>query len=178
MSDFYILIILILILIAIVYIFVEKYTFLSTENNLTLSSNTDLFNKDLFIKYSSIKNKLSSDDDYVKLFLMLKHIDKTIYTSVIDSIVIDSNQIIQLIINDIRKTKLKFDFKKLKNIYIIIKIKEQINDLNSSYVKIIMFYDGLIYNKDKFNFTENDFSGNTIVYKLNLNNKLFSHYLQ
>ena len=178
MSDFYILIILILILIAIVYIFVEKYTFLSSENNLTLSTKTDLFNKDLFIKYSSIKNKLSSDDDYLKLFLMLKNIDKTIYTSVIDSIVTDSNQIIELIVNDIRKTKLKFDFKKLKNIFIIIKIKEQINDLNSSYAKIIMFYDGLIYNKDKFNFTENDFSGNTIVYKLNLNNKLFSHYLQ
>lgn len=148
------------------------------DSSSNLSSDNELLNKDIFIKYSSIKNKLSSDDDYLRLFKMLKTIDKTIYTSVIDSIVTDSNQIIELIVNDISKTKLKFNFKKLKNIFIIIKIKEQINDLNSSYAKIIMFYDGLIYNKDKFNFVENDFSGNTIIYKLNLNNNLFNHYLQ
>ena len=148
------------------------------DSSSNLSSDNELLNKDIFIKYSSIKNKLSSDDDYLRLFKMLKTIDKTIYTSVIDSIVTDSNQIIELIVNDISKTKLKFNFKKLKNIFIIIKIKEQINDLNSSYAKIIMFYDGLIYNKDKFNFIENDFSGNTIIYKLNLNNNLFNHYLQ
>jgi hypothetical protein len=180
MSDFNIIIILITVLIVIIYIFVEKYTFLlsTDEKNITLSTKTDLFNKDIFIKYSSIKNRLSSDNDYLELFKMLKTIDKTIYTSVIDNIVTDSNQIIELIVNDIRKTKLKFNFKKLKNIFLIIKIKEQINDLNSSYAKIIMFYDGLIYNKDKFNFVENDFSGNTIIYKLNLNNNLFNHYLQ
>ena len=148
------------------------------DSSSNLSSDNELLNKDIFIKYSSIKNKLSSDDDYLTLFKMLKTIDKTIYASVIDSIVTDSNQIIELIVNDISKTKLKFNFKKLKNIFIIIKIKEQINDLNSSYAKIIMFYDGLIYNKDKFNFVENDFSGNTIIYKLNLNNNLFNHYLQ
>jgi len=178
MSDVNIIIILITILIVIIYIFIEKYTFLMNDSSSNLSSDNELLNKDIFIKYSSIKNKLSSDDDYLTLFKMLKTIDKTIYTSVIDSIVTDSNQIIELIVNDISKTKLKFNFKKLKNIFIIIKIKEQINDLNSSYAKIIMFYDGLIYNKDKFNFVENDFSGNTIIYKLNLNNNLFNHYLQ
>jgi hypothetical protein len=178
MSDVNIIIILITVLIVIIYIFVEKYTFLMNDSSSNLSSDNELLNKDIFIKYSSIKNKLSSDDDYLRLFKMLKTIDKTIYTSVIDSIVTDSNQIIELIVNDISKTKLKFNFKKLKNIFIIIKIKEQINDLNSSYAKIIMFYDGLIYNKDKFNFVENDFSGNTIIYKLNLNNNLFNHYLQ
>jgi len=178
MSDVNIIIILITVLIVIIYIFVEKYTFLMNDSSSNLSSDNELLNKDIFIKYSSIKNKLSSDDDYLRLFKMLKTIDKTIYTSVIDSIVTDSNQIIELIVNDISKTKLKFNFKKLKNIFIIIKIKEQINDLNSSYAKIIMFYDGLIYNKDKFNFIENDFSGNTIIYKLNLNNNLFNHYLQ
>jgi len=178
MSDVNIIIILITVLIVIIYIFLEKYTFLMNDSSSNLSSDNELLNKDIFIKYSSIKNKLSSDDDYLRLFKMLKTIDKTIYTSVIDSIVTDSNQIIELIVNDISKTKLKFNFKKLKNIFIIIKIKEQINDLNSSYAKIIMFYDGLIYNKDKFNFVENDFSGNTIIYKLNLNNNLFNHYLQ
>jgi hypothetical protein len=178
MSDVNIIIILITVLIVIIYIFLEKYTFLMNDSSSNLSSDNELLNKDIFIKYSSIKNKLSSDDDYLRLFKMLKTIDKTIYTSVIDSIVTDSNQIIELIVNDISKTKLKFNFKKLKNIFIIIKIKEQINDLNSSYAKIIMFYDGLIYNKDKFNFIENDFSGNTIIYKLNLNNNLFNHYLQ
>ena len=151
---------------------------MNDSSSALLSTDNQLFNEDIFIKYSSIKNKLSSDSDYLTLFKMLKTIDKTIYTSVIDNIITDSNQIIELIVNDIRKTKLKFNFKKLKNIFIIIKIKEQINDLNSSYAKIIMFYDGLIYNKDKFNFIENDFSGSTIVYKLNLNNNLFNHYLQ
>jgi hypothetical protein len=177
MSDINIIIILITILIVIIYIFYEKYSFLMNDSSSSLSDN-DILNRDIFIKYSSIKNKLNSDADYLSLFTMLKTIDKTIYTSVIDSIITDSNQIIELIVNDIRKTKLKFNFRKLKNIFMIIKIKEEINDLNSSYVKIIMFYDGLIYNKDKFNFVENDFSGNTIVYKLNLNNNLFNHYLQ
>ena len=75
------------------------------DSSSNLSSDNELLNKDIFIKYSSIKNKLSSDDDYLRLFKMLKTIDKTIYTSVIDSIVTDSNQIIELIVNDIQSIK-------------------------------------------------------------------------
>ena len=56
--------------------------------------------------------------------------------------------------------------------------KEEINDLNTSYAKIILFYDGLIFNEKRFQFIENDFTGNTIVYKLNFKNKLINHYLQ
>ena len=50
--------------------------------------------------------------------------------------------------------------------------------MNTSYAKIVLFYDGLLFNEKRFQFIENDFSGNTIVYKLNLKNKLINHYLQ
>jgi hypothetical protein len=176
MSDIFILIILIVILIIIVYIFIEKYAFFNKINK--LSSKDNLLDENLFIKYSSIKNKLENDDDYLILHAFLNNIKESMYSSVIDNIITDSNQIIELITNDIRKTKLKFNFNKLKNIYTIIKIKEQVNDLNSSYVKIILFYDGLLFNKDKIKFIENDFTGKTIIYKLNLNNKIINHYLQ
>jgi hypothetical protein len=177
MEDFYIIIILLLILIIIIYIFIEKYNFLTKidnndENKLIFSPNDKLF-----IKYSSIKNKLNSDSDYLNFYTFLKQIDNSIYISVIDNIVTDFNQNIELINNNIQKTKLKFDFKKLKNIFVIMK-EHNGGTLESKYVKIILFYNGLIYNKDKFKFIENDFSGNTIVYKLNLKNKLFNHYLQ
>ena len=63
------------------------------------------------------------------------------------------------------------NFNKLKNIFVIIK---KIDDS----IKIILFYDGLLYNSSHFQFVENDYSGYTIVYKLDLKNKLFNHYLQ
>ena len=50
--------------------------------------------------------------------------------------------------------------------------------MNTSYAKIVLFYDGLLYNENRFHFIENDFTGNTIVYKLNLQNKMINHYLQ
>ena len=176
MSDIFILIILIVILIIIVYIFIEKYAFFDKINYLSKKDN--LLDEELFIKYSSIRNTLITDDDYLKFHIYLNSIKSSIYYSVIDNIITDSNHIIELITNDIQKTKLHFNFKKLKNIYAIVKIKEQLNDLNSSYVKIILFYDGLLFNKDKIKFIENDFTGKTLVYKLNLNNKIINHYLQ
>ena len=83
----------------------------------------------------------------------------------------EKNRILELITTDMQKTKLKYNFNKLKNIFVIIK------KINNN-IKIILFYDGLLYNSAHFQFKENDYSGYTLVYKINLTNKLFNHYLQ
>lgn len=184
-------------IIIIIYTLVDSYLYLNyntTINNIIFNYNTktanddiippiimtnDNFNKndnkqkeeELLIKYSSIKNKLDTPDDYLGFYNYINDIKKSIYVSIIDNIIYDETQIIEIITNDIQKTKLKYNFKKLKNIFVIYKLKDAFN-------KIIIFYDGLIYNEQKFRFVENDFSGNTIVYKLNLRNKMINHYLQ
>jgi hypothetical protein len=193
----YIIIIIIILIIIIIYTLVDSYLYLNyntTINNIIFNYNTktanddirqpiimtnDNFNKndnkqkeeELLIKYSSIKNKLDTPDDYLGFYNYINDIKKSIYVSIIDNIIYDETQIIEIITNDIQKTKLKYNFKKLKNIFVIYKLKDAFN-------KIIIFYDGLIYNEQKFRFVENDFSGNTIVYKLNLRNKMINHYLQ
>ena len=191
-------IIIIVLIIIIIYTIVDSYLFLNyntTINNIIFNYNTktanddikppiiirnDNFNKtqnkdktkeELLIKYSSIKNKLDTTDDVLGFYSYINDIKNSIYISIIDNIIYDETQIIEIIINDIQKTKLKYNFNKLKNIFVITKLKEDFN-------KIIIFYDGLLYNKIKFKFIENDFSGNTIVYKLNLRHKLINHYLQ
>jgi len=191
-------IIIIVLIIIIIYTIVDSYLFLNyntTINNIIFNYNTktanddikppiiirnDNFNKtqnkdktkeELLIKYSSIKNKLDTTDDVLGFYSYINDIKNSIYISIIDNIIYDETQIIEIIINDIQKTKLKYNFNKLKNIFVITKLKEDFN-------KIIIFYDGLLYNKNKFKFIENDFSGNTIVYKLNLRHKLINHYLQ
>ena len=193
----YIIIIIIVLIIIIIYTLVDSYLYLNyntTINNIIFNYNTktanddirppiimtnDNFNKndnkqkeeELLIKYSSIKNKLDTPDDYLGFYNYINDIKKSIYVSIIDNIIYDETQIIEIITNDIQKTKLKYNFKKLKNIFVIYKLKDAFN-------KIIIFYDGLIYNEQKFRFVENDFSGNTIVYKLNLRNQMINHYLQ
>jgi hypothetical protein len=148
----------------------NKYHKYNNDDNNDDDDDNDIIKDDkLFIKYSSIKNKLITDDDYINLHYFINEIKTSIYISEINAN--NKNNIIELISNDIQKTKLKYNFNKLKNIFVIIKkIDENI--------KIVIFYDGLLYNSQKFKFIENDYSGYTIVYKLNLNNKLFNHYLQ
>uniref|UniRef100_A0A6C0DMI9 Uncharacterized protein n=1 Tax=viral metagenome TaxID=1070528 RepID=A0A6C0DMI9_9ZZZZ len=169
----------IIILTLILYTIIDKYSYLSiNENDEKIVLKSKKVDDELLIKYSSIKNKLTTVDDYVKFLNYLNTINSSIYISIIDSVVTNYTHIVNLIIGDIEKTKIRYSFKKLKNIYAIIKIKEEINDLNTSYAKIILFYDGLIFNEKRFQFIENDFTGNTIVYKLNFKNKLINHYLQ
>ena len=170
----------IMLLILILYTIIDKYTYLCINCDLKDSDiKTDLKKSDdLLIKYSSIKNKLITDNDYINFHNYLDNINTSIYISIIDSIITNYSHIINLITADIEKTKLLYTFKKLKNIYVIIKIKEEINDMNTSYAKIILFYDGLLFNEKRFHFIENDFTGNTIVYKLNFKNKIINNYLQ
>jgi hypothetical protein len=123
------------------------------------------------IKYSSIRNKLDTDEDYSNLNEYINEISDSIYINVIDNVIYDEEQLLEIIINDIEKTKLKYNIKKLKNIFII---KKTNNDIT----KLILFYDGLIYNERKFKFIKNNFMGNTIVYKLDINNTIISHHLQ
>jgi len=135
------------------------------------NKDNDVIENDIFIKYSSIRNKLNTNEDYVKFYEYIDTIRDSMYISINENVIYDDNQLIEIIINDIQKTKLQYNFKKLKNIYIIKKI-------NDNTTKLIMFYDGLIYNSKKIKFIENNFMGNTIIYKLDTNNKLFNHYLQ
>ena len=127
--------------------------------------------ENFLIKYSSIRNKLDTDEDYSKLNEYINEISDSIYINVIDNVIYDEEQLLEIIINDIEKTKLKYNIKKLKNIFII---KKTNNDIT----KLILFYDGLIYNERKFKFIKNNFMGNTIVYKLDINNTIINHHLQ
>jgi hypothetical protein len=155
----------------------DKYNYISINNDNNNDNNLieKLLNKkddyDIFIKYSSIRNKLDTDKDYEKFYNYIDTIRDSIYINIIDNIIYDDRQLIEIIINDIEKTKLKYDFKKLKNIFVIKKI-------NGNNTKLILFYDGLIYNNKKFKFNENNFTGNTIVYKLDFTNKIINHHLQ
>ena len=172
----------VILIIIIIYTIIDSYLYLNFnkkiidiifENNKI--NNTDIKNnknEELFlIKYSSIKNKLETDNDYLDFYLFIQDVKKSIYVSIIDNIIYNENQIIEIITNDILKTRLKYDFKKLKNIFVIYKLDDKYN-------KIIIFYDGLIHNKNRFKFNENDFSGNTIVYKVDLKHRLINHHLQ
>lgn len=124
------------------------------------------------IKYSSIRNKLDTDEDYINFNKYINDIRDSMYISIIDNIIYDEEQLLEIIINDIEKTKLKYNIKKLKNIFII---KKTNNDIT----KLILFYDGLIYNKRKIKFTKNNFiTNNTIIYQLDINNTIISHHLQ
>jgi hypothetical protein len=191
MNILLILIICLIFILAVITI-IDKYTLLISDNNIDNHyndynyknkiyknyknddkdeyKNDDIIKDDkIFIKYSSIKNKLITIDDYINLHHFINEIKSSIYISEINSN--NKNNIIEMISNDIQKTKLKYNFNKLKNIFLIVKKIEES-------IKIVIFYDGLIHNLQHFKFIENDYSGYTIVYKLNLKNKLFNHYLQ
>lgn len=167
--NFILILLTILILIIVIFTIIDKYTALSFYNDNKNNDINDINDDKIFIKYSSINNKLLTVDDYINLHYFINDINKSIYISEIQTN--QKNSILELITNDIQKTKLKYNFNKLKNIFVIIKKIEE-------NIKIILFYDGLLYNSAHFEFKENDYSGYTIVYKLDLNNKLFNHYLQ
>lgn len=165
--------IIILLFIVVIFTVVDKYSSLMSlcqeeKNKNNKEDNEEIYNE-IFIKYSSIKNKLNTIDDYIDLHYFINNINESIYISEIQTN--EKNRIIELITNDIQKTKLKYNFNKLKNIFVIIK------KINNN-IKIILFYDGLLYNSAHFQFKENDYSGYTLVYKIDLNNKIFNHYLQ
>jgi hypothetical protein len=176
--NFILILLTIIILIVVIFTIIDKYTALSIYNN----DNDNILKDDkIFIKYSSIDNKLNTIDDFVNLHYFLNELKPSIYISEINisnnendnenKNENEKNRILELITSDIQKTKLKYNFNKLKNIFVIIK---KIDDS----IKIILFYDGLLYNSAHFQFKENDYSGYTIVYKIDLKNKIFNHYLQ
>lgn len=171
----------VLLTILIIYTLINSYTYLYYDNenkNRDKNENEDKhenednkknFNKEeLLIKYSSMKNKLETEQDYMNFYLSLNN---SIHFSTIDNNIYNENQIVEIISNNITKTKLRYDFNKLKDIYII-------NITKNNYNKLIIMYDGLIFNENHIIFNKNDFSGNTIIYKLNLKNKIINHHLQ
>ena len=111
---------------------------------------------------------METEQDYMNFYLTFNN---SMYVSTIDNHIYNENQIVELISNDITKTKMRYDFDKLKDIYII-------NITNNNYNKLIILYDGLIFNENHIIFDKNNFSGNTIIYKLNIKNKIINHLLQ
>lgn len=155
---------LILFIIIIIFLIISKFKLLLDNTNY-LNNNNYIINDEysyIIEKHSSINlNDLSN---------------KSIYYNVIEtSDIQDEKKIIELIINDINKTKINSNFKKINNIYIIIKkINHNINET----FNIIIIYDSFTYNYNKIILIENDFSKQDLVYKLNMNDKLVNHYLQ
>jgi hypothetical protein len=180
----------ILLTILIIYTLINSYIYLNNNNNNNNNNdnndnndkNDDInkiikdehkdeknFNKEeLLIKYSSIKNKLETEQDYMNFYLTFNN---SMHVSTIDNHIYNENQIVELISNDITKTKMRYDFDKLKDIYII-------NITKNNYNKLIILYDGLKFNENHITFNQNNFSGNTIIYKLNVKNKIINHLLQ
>ena len=150
----------ILFIIIIIFLIINKYKLL-LENTNYLNFNNFIINDD----YSYLLKKYSSINFDINDFL-----NKSFYYNIIETTsTLDEKRIIELILNDINKTKINNNYNILNNIYLIIK---KINDN----IRIIIFYDGILYNNIIFN--ENDFSNRDLVYKLNMNDKLFNHYLQ
>jgi hypothetical protein len=175
----------ILLTLLIIYTLINSYTYLNNDktiynslfdygnvngnvNDIHKNDENNFKKEELLIKYSSIKNKLETEEDYINFYLTMNN---SIYLSTIDNNIYNENQIVEFISNDITKTKFKYDFNKLKDIYIITKKQ-------NNYIKLIIMYDGLIFNENHIKFNKNDFSGNTIIYKLNLKNKIINHHLQ
>jgi hypothetical protein len=169
----------ILLTLLIIYTLVNSYTYLNHDttiynsffdkiNNNDDNDKNNFIKEELLIKYSSIKNKLETNEDYINFNITM---NDSMYVSIIDNHIYDDNQIVELISNDITKTKLQYNFDKLKDIYII-------NKIHNNYNKLIIIYDGLKFNKKHITFNKNDLSGNTIIYKLNIKNKIISHLLQ
>ena len=115
--------IIILLFIVVIFTVVDKCSTLMSlcekEKNKNNKEDNEEFYNEIFIKYSSIKNKLNTIDDYIDLHYFINNINESIYISEIQTN--EKNRIIELITNDIQKTKLKYNFNKLKNIFVIIK---------------------------------------------------------
>ena len=75
----------IMLLILILYTIIDKYTYLCINCDLKDSDiKTDLKKSDdLLIKYSSIKNKLITDNDYINFHNYLDNINTSIYIIII-----------------------------------------------------------------------------------------------
>ena len=64
----------IIILTLILYTIIDKYSYLSiNENDEKIVLKSKKVDDELFIKYSSIKNKLTTVDDYVNFFKLFKY---------------------------------------------------------------------------------------------------------
>jgi len=107
----------ILLTILIIYTLINSYIYLNNNNNNNNNNNDNNndnkiikdehkdeknFNKEeLLIKYSSIKNKLETEQDYMNFYLTFNN---SMYVSTIDNHIYNENQIVELISNDITKT--------------------------------------------------------------------------
>lgn len=187
-----ILMLLVIIICSVYYNLVIKYKNVKESFFVENFNNNDLINNDelnkLLIKYSSINLTLKTLKDVIDLqefILYLK--ESNLDVSVIDTYIIDDNDIMNKIDDYLRLKVLNIKNNKINDdIYIIIyknfelnnndKKKNEIDIYNNmTYVKIILIYG---YNKNIFNkyFQKNNYDNKTIVYKLNKSYKPFNHY--
>lgn len=183
----------ILIILNIYYTFFVKYSYLKenfTNNNEDENNNNELG----LIKYSSIETASKTLNDIYKLQTLLDTYNKYFYMRIIDTQINNLNDLVNKINENVEETMRKTSEQYLNdNIYTIIYPNIDLNDpdVNVSILyKVIIIYpdyyeknNKLIKSTNTKNiFKEyikiNNFGGNTMVYKLDKNYKIFNRYLQ
>lgn len=192
MIRFIYLLIFILLILNIYHTFFVKYSCL--KENFT-NNNEDENNNNLgLIKYSSIETASKTLNDIYKLQTLLDTYNKYFYMRIIDTQINNLNDLVNKINENVEETMRKTSEQYLNdNIYTIIYPNIDLNDpdVNVSILyKVIIIYpdyyeknNKLIKSTNTKNiFKEyikiNNFGGNTMVYKLDKNYKIFNRYLQ
>lgn len=195
MIRFIYVLIFILIILNIYYTFFVKYSYLkenftNDNNDIKNDNNNDLG----LIKYSSIETASKTLNDIYNLQTLLDTYNKYFYMRIIDTQINNLNDLVNKINENIEETIRKTNEQYLSdNIYTVIYPNIDLNDpdVNVSilYKVIIMYPDYYEKNNKLIKATNtknifkeyikiNNFGGNTMVYKLDKNYKIFNRYLQ
>lgn len=173
-----------IIILSIIYNLFYKYSDLNNNiekfDDFNYEDDFNIINDDYLIKYSSFNYTLKSLNDVIKLNMFL--IKNKINYDVIDTYIIDNNDIIDKINDKLNIRSLNSKNNKLtNNIYCIIYKNYEINDNNENlllngnnmtYIKIILIYSDNI----QFLFQKNNFNNKTLIYEINKKYKAFNHY--
>jgi hypothetical protein len=124
--------------------------------------------------------------------VLLELYNKNFYVQVIDAQIINDNDLINVLNEGIKETTIITNSKIKNDVYVILYPNIDSNNTNGLKLnKIVLIYpsyfkknnkiiNNTIENTNKINnyFIEDNYGGNTIIYKLNKNNKAFSPYLR
>jgi hypothetical protein len=176
-----------------ILIILNIYYILNIKYNCILDKKEDFKsyeNNDILIKYSSININSVSVSDIYNFMLLLEIYDKIFYVQVIDAQIINDNDLMNVLNENIQETTIITNSKINNDVYVILypNIDNDSNGLKLN--KIVLIYPSYLKknnkiiknskeNIKKFNnyFVKDNFGGNTIIYKLNRDNKAFSLYL-
>jgi len=178
-----------------ILIILNIYYILNIKYNCILGKKEDFYvynNDDVLIKYSSININSVSVSDIYNFMVLLELYNKNFYVQVIDAQIINDNDLINVLNEGIKETTIITNSKIKNDVYVILYPNIDSNNTNGLKLnKIVLIYpsyfkknnkiiNNTIENTNKINnyFIEDNYGGNTIIYKLNKNNKAFSPYLR